>query len=348
MTRIVLIANNIEELGGAQRIAHVLAYGFRDRGFDVDLIGLVPKHPKHEYGGEGGRTLLDEPLAPKRDTARRAAQRTHITRALRELLATGVPGIVITVQVWAMEHVREAQPTGWHMIGQYHSSYEAAVASGDVHRLVASYADADWFTPLTEHDARAFVRHGLNNAMVMANPIHPWPEHPASREARRITVLGRLSAEKGPDIAAAAWMQIANRFPDWELHFVGDGPISVAGPRVFVQPATPDPGEVLQHSSVLCLPSRTEGMPLALAEAMAAGLPVVATDCSAGVRQLVGDAGVLVRPEDPKALADGLALILESEEYQADLSVRARERMTEYRLHRVMDRWEWLIRQTLR
>lgn len=348
MTRIVVIANNIEELGGAQRIAHVLAGGFRGRGFEVDLIGLVPKNPVHDYGGDGGYTLLDEPLAPKREAARRAAQRKRITQSLQEALRAGPAGVLITVQVWAMEHVHEVDHAGWRTIGQYHSSYQAAVASGDIHRLVAAYANADWFTPLTQEDARAFVRRGLNNVMAMANPIHPWPQQPATGASRQITVLGRRSTEKGPDIAAAAWAQIADRFGDWELHFVGDGPIAVSGPRVVVHPATSDPAAVLQRTGVLCLPSRTEGMPLALAEAMAAGLPVVATDCSAGVRQLVGDAGVLVRPEDPRALAAGLASVLESTERRTALGAKARARMADYRLDVVMDRWEWLIRQTLR
>lgn len=347
MTRVVLIANNIEELGGAQRIAHVLADGFASRGYGVDLIGLVPKEPVHDYGNRG-RTLLNEPLAPKRDRERRAAQRHRILDGLQEILATGSPGVLITVQVWAMEHVREVDYGGWRAIGQYHSSYQAAVASGDLNRLVHAYADADWFTALTESDARAFVPHGLNNVIAMANPIHPWPEQAAPGTAKQITVLGRLAPEKGPDIAVAAWSQIADRFPTWQMCFVGDGPMQVTGPRVVLQPATPDPAAVLEQTGVLCLPSRTEGMPLSLGEAMAAGLAVVASDCSAGVRQLVGDAGILVPPEDPDALAAGLASALESADLRSRLGDQARARVAEYRLEHVMDRWEWLLHQTLR
>lgn len=347
MTRIVLLANNIDELGGAQRIAHVLAEGFRARHYEVELIGFVPKQPVHDYGSRG-RTLLDEPLAPKREVERRAAQRRQINQALEGLLASGPPGIVLTVQVWAMEHLLEVDHRGWRTIGQYHSSYQAAVASGDLHRLVAAYATADWFTPLTDEDARAFIRHGLNNAIAMPNPIHPWPEHAVPGDAKQITVLGRLSPEKGPDIAVAAWHRIADRFPDWQLHFVGDGPVAVTGPRVVTEPPTPEPFAVLERTGVLCLPSRVEGMPLALAEAMAAGLPVVAADCSAGVRQLVGDAGVLVPAEDPSALAAGLSTVLESAELRHQCGERARARMADYQLVRVMDRWDWLIGQTLR
>ena len=47
--RIVIVANNIEELGGAQRVSHTLAQGLAERGYDVELIGLIPKPPVHPY-----------------------------------------------------------------------------------------------------------------------------------------------------------------------------------------------------------------------------------------------------------------------------------------------------------
>lgn len=354
MTRVVIVANNIEELGGAQRIGHVLANGLHSRGYAVDLIGLVPKDPVHRYTGDvPRRTLLDEPLAPKRNEAIRARQRVQICDALSATLTESEPGVLITVQVWAMEHLRDIDLSGWRTIGQYHSSYEAAVQSGDIHRLEAVYRTADWFTVLTADDRRHFARHDLNNLITMANPIDPWPERAADLSSRTITVLGRLSHEKGPDIALDAWSRIAEVHPDWFLQFVGDGPLvdvvrGTTAPRVRHVPTTVNPLQTLRESGMLCLPSRTEGMPLALMEAMASGLPVVASDCSAGVRELVGDCGVLVTPGDPGALARGLDALLIDQQNRIDLGRRARNRMTAYELAPVLDRWDRLITQTLR
>lgn len=354
MTRVVVVANNIEELGGAQRIAHVLANGLQTRGHAVELIGLVPKDPAHHYAGDvPSRTLLTEPLAPKRDKVTRGRQRVQICDALRATLTGGEPGVVITVQVWAMEHLRDIDMTGWRTIGQYHSSYEAAVQSGDIHRLEAAYRTADWFTVLTQGDRHHFVRHDLNNLVVMANPIDPWPARPAEASSRTITVLGRLSYEKGPDIALDAWSRIAETHPQWSMQFVGDGPLVDAVqrsgvPRVRYVPTTSNPLGTLHDSEVFCLPSRTEGMPLALMEAMASGLPVVASDCSAGVRELVGDCGVLVAPGDPGSLARGLDGLLGDAQRRTELGEQARVRMQTYQLAPVLDRWEWLLAETLR
>lgn len=354
MTRVVIIANNIQELGGAQRIGHVLANGLQSRGYAVDLIGLVAKDPVHHYPGDvPSRTLLNEPLAPKREKAARERQRTRICDALSATLDEGEAGVIITVQVWAMEHLREIDPRGWRRIGQYHSSYDAAVQSGDLARLEAAYRTADWFTVLTDEDRLNFAPHNFNNLVVMANPIEPWPSETADLSAQTITVLGRLSHEKGPDIALDAWARIADAHPQWTLQFVGDGPLAnliedSALPRVRHVPTTTDPLGVLRASGLLLLPSRTEGMPLAVMEAMASGLPVVATDCSAGVRELVGECGVLVPPGDPGALASALDSLLTTAQRRADLGMRARNRMAAYQLAPILDRWEWLLTQTLR
>jgi hypothetical protein len=47
--RVVIIGNDIDGVGGAQRVAHSLAQGLTIRGYDVDLVGIVPFAPRHEF-----------------------------------------------------------------------------------------------------------------------------------------------------------------------------------------------------------------------------------------------------------------------------------------------------------
>jgi hypothetical protein len=69
--------------------------------------------------------------------ARRAALRAEAVAALDAVLRDGPPGIVVTTQLWAMEHLAEVRHDDWAVIGQYHSSFEAAVAGRDLPRALA-------------------------------------------------------------------------------------------------------------------------------------------------------------------------------------------------------------------
>lgn len=350
--RIVIVANNIEELGGAQRVSHTLAQGLAERGYDVELIGLIPKPPVHPYISRPAyrmRTLLGEP----RDRSQQAAQQRIIESELGSLLADGDPGVLIAAQVWSMEHVLRVPHAGWRLIGQYHSSFQAAADDGDLARIQSAYRDVDWFTVLSDDDGRSFTAAGLNNCVTMVNPIDTWPDPPADGRSHTITVLGRMSWEKAPQIALQAWGRLAAQYPDWSLQFVGDGPLAEIVqatdiPRVRVAPTSDRPIDVLRQTGVFCLPSLIEGLPMALLEAMACGLPVVAADCSPGVRDAVGAAGVLVEPDDPDALAQALGGLLDDAQLRAELGSAARLAAERYRTAPILDRWEWLIKQTMR
>lgn len=100
---------------------------------------------------------------------------------------------------------------------------------------------------------------------------------------------------------------------------------------------------LLDAADAFVLASAWEGMPLALGEAMAMEKPVVATDVG-GVRELVGDAGVLVPPKSPGALAQAmLALMQTKSEGRGALGRAARERIAnQFSIDAIADRWEAL------
>lgn len=379
--RIVIMANTIDELGGAQRVVHVVAQHLGQRGYPVDLVGVAPHAPRHEYIADPAfRSFTLMPAewpAPPRDArlvtrlrpsvrrliARRTALRQAAVDRLAEVLADGPPGIVVTSQLWAMEHLAEVPHADWAVIGQYHSSYEAAAAGRDLSRALALYRDVDLFTLLTPADAERFRRDGLNNTTWLANPLAFWPAEPADPvgDGRTVTYLGRLSQEKGPRFLLEAWGLVAGRHPDWRLRIVGSGPeakavrtqvaaLPAGADRVDLVPPVTDAEAELRRSSVLALPSLTEGLPLALAEAMALGLPCVATDCSAGVRLLAEDgaAARIVPRADAAALAAALDELMSDAGLRASLGGRARTAVSRFQADTVIDEWEDLIARVLR
>lgn len=357
--RIVVMANNIEELGGAQRVVHLLAEGLGLRGHEVVVVGVVPHAAPHEYGSNPAyamTNLLERPY-PK-DAAARAALEASATLEMQGILDSGPPGIVITAQLWAMEHLVRCRLDGWSIIGQYHSSFEAAAAGRDLARAKSVYRDVDAFALLCDEDADSFRGEGFNNVVTVPNPLAHWPVEASNSTDQRVTYLGRFSAEKGPRFLLEAWRLLVAAYPEWRLEMVGSGPLeqqlrdSVAGEelRVAFRPPTADPAGVLMGTTILALPSLTEGFPLVLAEAMACGVACVASDCSSGVRALVDDGvtGLIVRRGDPAHLAQQLARLMDSSDLRNDLGAAARDAVEALRLPAVIDRWEQLIADTCR
>ncbi len=151
-----------------------------------------------------------------------------------------------------------------------------------------------------------------------------WPRDPGvrlrMREQRAIDAdevvgacVGRLHPDKGVDVLAEAMHQLGDKAP-WLL-LAGDGPMRHEV-RDFVRRHTraewlghvDDVHAILSTVNFLVVPSRTEGFGMATAEAMAAGLPVVASRAG-GLAELVvdGETGLLVEPENPAALAEAMA-----------------------------------------
>lgn len=163
------------------------------------------------------------------------------------------------------------------------------------------------------------------------------PSHPATELAPGGTVVtvARLSQEKGCHVLLEAWRQVRDALPESRLVIVGDGPQRTAlqqqATRLGLNGAVTFAGEVadvrghLQTCGVFVLPSLSEGMPNALLQAMAMGLPCLATRVG-GVEELVQDRvnGRLTEPGNPAALAQLLQELLTDGDQAARLGQAAR------------------------
>jgi glycosyltransferase involved in cell wall biosynthesis len=143
---------------------------------------------------------------------------------------------------------------------------------------------------------------------VLANPVDLNAHHTRDDSQRenwppntwpRVLAVGRLSQEKGLDMLLHAWRTVQRPYPQAHLQILGAGPeeetlrqlaktlnleasVTFAGHR--------NPAQYYASATLFVLPSRYEGMPNAMLEAAAAGLPIVATPCSDGVTDLLRNA----------------------------------------------------------
>jgi glycosyltransferase involved in cell wall biosynthesis len=180
----------------------------------------------------------------------------------------------------------------------------------------------------------------IPNGVVL--PESAWHIRPGWHMAPRAIFVGRLAPEKGLDTLVAAWPHVRLRFPAAQLILVGEGSERDALERLArtvgltVGPTQPvefagslvNTTEVLRNADLFVLPSREEGMSIALLEAMALGMPVVASSIF-GNQRLVDDFehGRLVPPDDPLRLACTIIEQWENLDRAIQMGIAARTRV---------------------
>ena len=160
---------------------------------------------------------------------------------------------------------------------------------------------------------------------------------PQLGEPFRIGALSRLSPEKGIDILVRAFPLILRRFPGTTCVIAGEGPernklTALAndlgvGDAIEFRGFCPDTAKFLSTCTVVAHPSRMDGMPLAILEAMASGRPIVASEVG-DIPKLFnhGESGLLVRPGDPDALGFALIHLLENATERTRIATAAQTR----------------------
>jgi glycosyltransferase involved in cell wall biosynthesis len=247
----------------------------------------------------------------------------------------------------------------WLMKMVYRIPYVISLRGGDVpgfrpydfhfyHKLIAPFLRIIW------KNASAVVANsnGLRQLAVMFDPgfeipiipngvdldLHKTMEHDWSLP--RLLSVGRIVHQKGLDLAMHALGGLKDL--DWEWRIAGDGPELQALQSLAEELGIQDRVLFLgwqsrqqitdgyQQANVFLFPSRHEGMPNAMLEAMASGLPVVAT-CIAGNEELVvdGETGYLVPPEDIEALQNALKKLLNDASLRQKMGLASRRRAEE-------------------
>lgn len=175
---------------------------------------------------------------------------------------------------------------------------------------------------------------------------------------KKLTLItaGRLIHTKGFDLLIRAFAMCAEVHPQWCLRIVGgdgdqkDALESLANTlgiadRVAFGGKSTNIVEEFVKADLFVLPSRYEGFPNTLLEAMACGLPVIAADCPSGPRDMVqhGVNGLLVPPENVDALAAALDELMSDAGKRVSLGNHALDVRERFSLEKIMEEWNAII-----
>lgn len=344
--RIVHVVESLE-VGGAEHMVVALSRLQHARGHRVAIACLFREGALADAARAAGVKVVDCGKQEGLDV--RAALR------LRRLLAERPPDVLHTHNP-VPHYYAVAAATGLQ-IGRVLNTRHGMGSSGATGRRDRLFRFAMRFTDfgvaVCEAARQHFVAQGMipaDKAVTVPNGIDLTrivPRNPASR-SRLLAALsvtgdpvvfgsvGRLNVLKDQPTMLRAFARLNEAAPGRAILVVaGDGEERAMleqerdrlglGERVFLLGQRDDVPELLAGFDVFVLSSRTEGYSLALVEASAAGLPIVATDVG-GNREIVGHerTGVLVPSEDPQALAGAMLSLLEDPDARARLGEAGR------------------------
>jgi glycosyltransferase involved in cell wall biosynthesis len=170
-----------------------------------------------------------------------------------------------------------------------------------------------------------------------------------------LIAAGRLSREKGFDILLDAMPMILEHFPNAQLAILGEGPSRAQLMRqaeglglneeVQFLGFEQNPWRYIGNADLFVLPSRYEGLPNVLLEALALGVRVVAADCPGAIREIQASGAemVLVPQENPVALAEAIVSICRSPKISSDLSTISPPVLRNFELQRIIGEYSELF-----
>ncbi|MEU9289204.1 stealth conserved region 3 domain-containing protein [Streptomyces sp. NPDC048275] len=263
------------------------------------------------------------------------------TPALMALAVHLAPAHVITVH---QEHrVSELRGTSGEPLRRYAARLDALA--------VLSERTREWFAETLGAAAPRLE--------IVPNALPSGFRPRSTLQTRTVVIAGRLVSEKQIDHAVTAWATVAQYHPNWQLRIFGDGPLSGALRRqidmlglhdcVQLNGNSKHLAEEWAKASIALLTSRNEAFGLVLAEAHAAGVPVVSYDSPNGPREVVidGQTGILVPPGDTDGLVSALLLLIEDTELRKRMGGAALASVNRFSPGVVTAQWERIFHELL-
>jgi len=345
-------------VGGAERTLVDLANGLDQDRYDVTVWTIFDQNPladrlddavtlrtlgvegvtseSHSFAVEGAASPREYVTAPLRFLRIVRRERPDILQSFLtyDNLIARVVGIVApgTKVITGVRLV----PTGEHDMAQRLDNWTTRFADHVVSNSQSGkrFVERYW----TPADRVSVVNNGRDLSRFGHDPPDRFRESLGiPDDARVVGTVGRLIDRKGHDELLDAWVVVRENVPDAHLLLVGDGPERSAleaktaeldiGESVHFAGIRDDVPDCLAAMDVFVFPSHYEGLPGALLEAMAAGLPCVATPVDGNSELLAAyESGLFFEPGDSEAMANALELVLTHPEIANDLGRAARER----------------------
>lgn len=280
--------------------------------------------------------------------------------AIREWLEKLQPDVIVSTSMPSTKYVIEGAESKIPLITMIHSqpavqfseiapSEQRAVAKGTGIQILLPSGIA--VTKKYFPDLPIYV---IGNAVEI-------PDQPVDLQAQkdkyRIVSVGVLNNNKNQKLLLEAFEELAESFPQWEMEFWGSNAGNYAKEleqyirshhledRVFLKGTSKNVNsDIYDRADIYVIPSKKEGFPLSLTEAMAAGIPAVGLRSCPGVNELIRDreTGYLTEAS-VNSLREKLELLMSNRKLRVQIGEAGRKAMNEYKSEKIWNQWEELL-----
>ena len=355
--------------GGAERVATLWANGFVNRGHEVGLV-VKCRDISHTYPLSNQVKVFNIWHYSGYLLQKYFRYKQAPIKSIRRVIHQFQPDVAICVlQPWGEWVLKASKDMHLPVVNTEHSTWEkpdnAVYGRITKKRHYWRYVLNQQFncvTVLTEAD-KICAKDYLNNVVVMPNPLAFTPALSVPPKTKTILAVGRLDIWhcKGFDILIKAWSRIANDRPDWKLVICGQNLDNAreslqsmarehhVDHQVEVLAFQDDILTMYQKASVFVLPSRYEGFGMVLIEAMSQGCAPVVCDYKGRQKEIITNEqeGIICPTEDPVALSNAIARMVDDETYRNMVQTHAISRSKHYELDHIMDIWETIFKERI-
>jgi glycosyltransferase involved in cell wall biosynthesis len=338
MSRVLLVGKGAPDRGGIPTFLDTLRFGDLAREHEVTFLNVA--HTGTPQGGEASAANVARTLKDAREVWRSSKGQdiVHIHSALAPAVTVIRAGLLCLAArlrgAGVVVHAHGGNIETW--LTSRRSRLIMRVAMRPAHRIVAVWSAGQraLSSALGEERVR-LIDNGVD--------IDRFSAPEAAHEPPRVLYVGLLTPRKGVLDLLEASQILRDDGVEHDVWLLGGTPDEGPAAAVPVHAAaegnatllgTRPPEEMpaaYATADVFCLPSWWEAMPLSILEAMACGLPVVATDVGDVGRAIVdGETGYVVEPRSPKRLAEGLRPLLTDPDLRRRMGAAARARVEKH------------------
>lgn len=343
------------QFGGAARVASIMLEGFAASGHEIMLETDLSFPPSYHIP-ENVRVMAME----------KSKGALHRIMHHRQLIRSFKPDCIIAylppmyLDVWLATRCMRHIP----IIASDHTSMNRDLGWRNNFIRRHLYGLASITTILTEKDRR-ILGERVKCKEVVYNPLTFEPVSTVDiYRDKTILCAGRLNSwdVKGFDRIIKIWGELSNLYPDWTLEIAGPGSDeSVEKIKEFIENAGVEQttkllGNIIdmqplyQRSAVFALPSRVEGFPMVLLEAMSQGCACISFDFDGAITEITGhEKGCLIIADNNlEEFKDGLSALLDDENLRLKISSLAIESVKQYSVDRFIKHWNQILNRTIK